>query len=151
MNLESIISGFVSVIVCYFAGAWIHRRRRRRKIIFAEKRELLSGYDEKFARQVKRRKITTQDDLACHLCTSNHTNTASEYEFPCLILNGWICETHCVEITDGPSDDDLFGSDTRILVYQSLGGESLESIGAKEAYNRLMKTCNRCPYHGRPI
>lgn len=123
----------------------------------------MSVYDEEFARQVKRRKIPTQDDLLCHLCTSNHVNTASEYEYPCLILNDWICETHCVEITEAPIDDRWIDPASKIdplseedlhytlkLVYKSLGCESLESIGVKDGYERLRETCNRCPYHGVP-
>ena len=124
-------------------------------LVEARARYKMSRYDEEFARQVKRRRIArswhSPDDLVCHLCTSNEMNTASEYEYPCLILKDWICETHCAEITLARSKDTRFGPELhpmQNLAYQELVGKPLEAGGEKDGYNRIMEVCSRCPYHG---
>lgn len=96
-------------------------------------------YDEQFAQQRKRRSISGPKDVSCGICTWLHGSSASDYEWPCLILRDWICETHCVEIKDS------WGEGTRGYVFQILG-VSPDSMGEDVGHAHLMETCKRCPY-----
>ncbi len=98
----------------------------------------MPNYDELFARSKQRRDIRRSKDLTCSICTKYNMDTASDYEYPCLILRDWICETHCTEIQW--SDEG-----TRSYVLQILG-KSPESMGENVGYNEMVKTCERCPY-----
>ena len=48
-------------------------------------------YDDKFANERRRAPVAPERRGCC-------VSTDSEYEWPCLILKDWICETHCTEV-----------------------------------------------------
>lgn len=68
----------------------------------------------------------------CAHCAFLNISTASEYEWPCPILRGWICETHCCEI-QLPG-----GTQTRERV--------AAQIGWAAPPDTLLGVCRDCPY-----
>lgn len=102
----------------------------------------MAEYDAEFAGQRKRRDIRGSQELSCGICKSSHLDTASDYEWPCLILEDWICETHCAEIQLPWSE---YGQ-AYIFAMLKVAPQSKE---AKAAYAEWMAICGRCPYGPR--
>jgi hypothetical protein len=92
-------------------------------------------YDRAFASRRQRRTIPAHTRrLSCALCLHQHLDTASQYEWPCLLLDDWICETHCTEATmrDYP--------DCRAAV------RLVASVHGTD--EQMLAVCRSCPYSG---
>ena len=80
----------------------------------------------------KRTKINPEKVGRCTHCAFLKTNTASDYEWYCLILKDWICETHCCEIQLKDYDD------TRKSV--------ASQINWKKDPKEILTICKKCYY-----
>lgn len=89
-------------------------------------------YDEEFARARKRTPIEPGQRGRCGLCAAVEISTASEFEWPCLILEDWICETHCTE--------------AQLPSYRDTRRRLAEQIGWAGGADELLGICKRCPY-----
>lgn len=72
----------------------------------------MAQYAEEFAKQRQRRAVREDRELLCRVCLADEVDTASDYEWPCLILEDWICETHCTEVKlkdFGPTRERVLG------------------------------------------
>ena len=100
----------------------------------------MNTYDEDFARRRARRHVESRENLSCEVCNTLRIDTASQYEWPCLILRTWICETHCAEVklNDYEEMRDL----VRKIVTTSGRADSRVSTTC------LLEICARCPYGG---
>lgn len=89
-------------------------------------------YDNECVKKRERKKLNNGNSIECAICDNYQINTASEYEWPCLILKHWICETHCSEIQLKS------GNDTR--------NKAKVIIECKEDSESLLDICTVCPY-----
>ena len=89
-------------------------------------------YDQKFADERKRRVIEKRKRGSCVHCEALGISTASDYEWPCLILRDWICETHCTEI--------------QVLDYPDTRKSIAVKINWRNSSDRLLDICKLCPY-----
>ncbi len=74
----------------------------------------------------------------CRMCTELGEDTASEHEWPCLIFEGWICETHCTEIEMHEAADTQ--NKAKRLVNLSAGEDVLETCRVCR-YSSSSKRC----------
>lgn len=96
----------------------------------------IMSYDEIFAKSKKRRSLQTVN-TECSLCISHSINTVSDFEWPCLILEDWICEAHCSEIKLEEFTEThtmTRGLSKKILTINTCTNEDLLNI------------CKQCPY-----
>ena len=72
----------------------------------------------------------------CACCAAMGGDAASDYEWPCPIMGGWICETHCAEVQmkDYPDGRAAIPADAR------MGKSDPE----------LLEACSRCDYGYKP-
>ncbi len=70
----------------------------------------------------------------CLLCI-RFDDAASDYEWPCLIMNNWICETHCHETQD----------------QNYVKGRTLikEVIEYEWSEKEMLSICQQCPYRNK--
>src|SRR5262245_11818583 len=94
-------------------------------------------YDESVASRRDRSAIEPGKAGRCTHCAHAQLFTASLYEWPCLILQDWICETHCAEVNLSKVDD------TRAAV--------AKQVGWQQVPGDLLRVCDRCPYKGQRI
>jgi hypothetical protein len=93
-------------------------------------------YDQNYADAVRRKPMPTGEQGNCTHCKFRNLNTGSEYEWPCLILKDWICETHCTEVQM------LNYADTRKMIAEQIGwGKSPDLL--------IRETCRVCPYRNK--
>lgn len=85
---------------------------------------------EEYANQ--RQELQDGERGRCLHCSFVGVTTGSLYEWPCPILKGWICETHCFEIQLES------GADTREAV--------ASQIAWKDHPNALRAICRECPH-----
>src|SRR5215210_1042376 len=89
-------------------------------------------YDERFAEERKRALIAPEERGRCLHCSHLGILTGSLYEWPCLILKDWICETHCTEV--------------QLRSYSDTRRKVAEQVGWKDDPDGLLEICRRCPY-----
>jgi hypothetical protein len=89
-------------------------------------------YDQAFAQQRKRAPIPPEQHGRCLHCTYLRISTGSQYEWPCLILEDWICETHCAEV--------------QLRSYSETRKKVAQRIGWKDDPKGLLEVCRQCPY-----
>ncbi len=92
-------------------------------------------YDERFPRERQCAPITPEERGRCLHCAHLGISTGSEYEWPCLILEDWICETHCAEI--------------QLMGYTETRQTVVQQIGWSRAPDSLLEVCAVCPYFDR--
>lgn len=90
-------------------------------------------YDKEFAERRQRAPVAAGARGHCLHCAYLGFLTGSDYEFPCLILDDWICETHCAEV--------------QLRSYPDTRRRMAEQIAWEEEPDRLLKVCRRCPYY----
>ena len=93
-------------------------------------------YDQQFAQERRRARLAGGRGR-CAICADEDLTTGSDYEWPCLILQRWICETHCAEVQ-------LQRHDATRAKASALIGWSRPPIG-------LLEICGRCPYSDRGV
>ena len=76
--------------------------------------------------------ITSGERGRCLHCAHLGISTGSEYEWPCLILEDWICETHCTEV--------------QLRSYPDTRKGMAEQVGWQDDPEGLLEICRRCPY-----
>ena len=93
------------------------------------------NYDREFSEKRKRRVVPKdREELFCSLCKSIKIDSGSDYEWPCLITMGWVCETHCDEVK--MSDY----ADTRLTFINRFKLDCNE--------NQIVEIfCKKCPYY----
>jgi len=98
----------------------------------------MTGYDAEFASKKKRKSIDLKNKSECRVCLGSKVDTASQFEWPCLIIEDWICETHC---TEAKLKD---FSETHALIRGMAKNDLAVSFNSNED---LLSICKRCPYY----
>lgn len=92
-------------------------------------------YDEAFAREARRAPVAPGQRGRCRHCALQGVITGSEHEWPCLILEDWICEAHCAEV--------------QVEDYEDTRRAMASQVGERRGPRVLLETCARCPYGER--
>lgn len=97
----------------------------------------MNNYNSELASRKGRKAIDSSSKNICALCLHYQIDSASEFQWPCLIVKDWICESHCTEVKmkDYP--------DTRNLIMKRL--EDFEGTN-NDSIDLIKKYCERCPY-----
>jgi hypothetical protein len=93
-------------------------------------------YDKEFAQRKGRKEVS--DPSSCGVCAFLKCDTASKFEWPCLILDDWICETHCTEVKLPDVED------TRRSIRAR--NAKFKGVEIHEEVDLVDDICVKCPY-----